>query len=401
MKRWARRTLLKVLNGVNGGNVAACTVEDLRKSRRILVARFDEMGDLVLCTPFLRELRRFQPEALIVLLVKPAIANLMELCPYINSVVPFQPRFGLRPDRLAALWALRRHVQAALGGRPDMGILPRYDADFSRGLITLLAVGARHRVGFTELATEEKSNADSGTDQYLSMAISLDAPGSLAHEVERNLSLLAALGARVESKNLELWLSDADRSTARQILAQCPDVVLWIGLCPGASSPRKRWPSERYASVVAHLVQVHKSYGVVVVGSSDDAAAGDEICRAGGARCINAAGKLTVRQTAAVLARCRLYLGNDTGPMHLAAAAGVPVVAVYADSLACGPLEGTRAAARFGPWGVPHRLLPAQAVAPCTDRCRENHAHCILTVPEDAVVRAVENILLCGNPQIN
>jgi len=142
------------------------------------------------------------------------------------------------------------------------------------------------------------------------------------------------------------------------------------------------------------LVQKHAAR-IVVIGGKGEEALGDEIVRELGHRGINTAGRTTLRQAAALMQRCALYVGNDTGPMHLAAAAGLRVV-----EISCHPRDGSRAhpqsPARFGPWRVPHAILqPHAPTAPCTNTCIAEAPHCILNVQVDSVKDAVERLLGC------
>jgi ADP-heptose:LPS heptosyltransferase len=112
-----------------------------------------------------------------------------------------------------------------------------------------------------------------------------------------------------------------------------------------------------------------------------------------GSTAISAAGVLSLRAAAALLRRCRLYIGHDTGAMHLAAAVGVPVV-----EISCHPLTGSpyswNAPQRFGPWGVPSRILqPTKPLPPCRNECDTDKPHCILQIEPDAVIAAAEELL--------
>ena len=112
---------------------------------------------------------------------------------------------------------------------------------------------------------------------------------------------------------------------------------------------------------------------------------------------INVVGKATLRQTGAFLKRCHLYVGNDAGPMHLAVAAGVPVI-----EISCHPLDGSQwhpnSPKRFGPWGVLHRVLqPLNALVPCSEGCIADRAHCILDISVEQVKQAISSLLSSYN----
>ncbi|MHB1559266.1 MAG: glycosyltransferase family 9 protein, partial [Isosphaeraceae bacterium] len=101
----------------------------------------------------------------------------------------------------------------------------------------------------------------------------------------------------------------------------------------------------------------------------------------------------TLRQTTAILSRCRLFIGNDSGPMHLASAVGVPVVEISMFPRS-GPRGHVSSPHRFGPWGVPSVIVqPSHALPPCTDGCRASTAHCITQVGVSEVFVAVMELL--------
>jgi lipopolysaccharide heptosyltransferase II len=101
------------------------------------------------------------------------------------------------------------------------------------------------------------------------------------------------------------------------------------------------------------------------------------------------AGKTTLRQTAAVLKYCKLFIGNDTGPMHLASAVGVPVIEISAHPRD-GSLSHHNSPYRFGPWGIPAiGLQPKTARPPCQGACTAQEAHCIRNVSVDQVKKTI------------
>ena len=121
--------------------------------------------------------------------------------------------------------------------------------------------------------------------------------------------------------------------------------------------------------------------------------AAEKLQRELGAAVINLAGKATLRQTAAVLKRCELFIGNDAGPMHMAAAVGVPVIEISCQHRGGSSLEAN-SPTRFGPWGVENVVLqPENATGNCGETCEAEMAHCILGVTVEQVVKAVMQIM--------
>ena len=214
------------------------------------------------------------------------------------------------------------------------------------------------------------------------------------HELKRNLSLLEALGAKVHSDHLQLFLSEEDKRKADALLAHSAAGTVWIGLCAGASTERKRWPVDRYLAVAKFIADNYPNAAVVVVGGPGDRKVGEQIVQNIQGRGLNVAGDLTLRETAAVLAKCALYLGNDTGPMHIADAVGIPVVAVYADPALPQIASDTgNTQARFDPWGVPYRTVTPRAGVEAAAAPNASAASAITAVTVEQVIQVVEELL--------
>ena len=136
----------------------------------------------------------------------------------------------------------------------------------------------------------------------------------------------------VSQSKTDLLLSDDETNAARKwfqsVTGRLPDDLKLIGIAPGSKWESKIWPEERFAEIVQRLIA---ELGVfpVIFGGDEDREKGDRLI-AGWKQGANAAGQLSVRESAAMLQDCRLYVGNDTGTMHLAAAVGTPCVAVFA-----------------------------------------------------------------------
>ena len=197
---------------------------------------------------------------------------------------------------------------------------------------------------------------------------------------------------RVEPSDdkLETWLSEEDENFADEILASADDGLL-VALGPGAGSPNRMWPIGRFVEVGRRLTD--QGARLVVMGGPGEEALGDELRRRVGGQLLDLTGRTTLRQSAAVLRRCSLFCGNDTGPMHLAAAVGIPVVEVSCHSHRGDDLHAN-SPVRFGPWRVPHRILrPEEPTDGCTTGCRARVPHCILKVQVDSVIAATSSLI--------
>lgn len=361
---------------------------DLARVSSILVARPDEIGDTVLTGPFLRELRHNAPDAWITLIVKPATRNLVELCPHVNEVLTYE---WYASGQLAGL---RRHAQAlALARRHlwrrrfDVALVPRRDVDYCHASFLAYFSGAPFRVGYSENVTDQKSKLNAGFDRLFSHLIY---DRAAKHEVQYSLDVIRFLGGHVQNDSLELWLGGEDEAFAEDVLSSSsvgPDDLL-IAFGPGAGAAKRVWPIANFLKLGAWLV---REYGarIMVVGANRDGDLGDQLERLLGDRAINLVGRTTLRQAGALLKLCQIYVGNDAGPMHLAAAAGIPVV-----EISCHPQNGSALHAnsprRFGPWGVPRIILQPEAPRePCSEACGAAEAHCILEVGVERAKEAV------------
>ena len=361
---------------------------DLAQVKRVLVVRLDEIGDVLMTTPFLRELRQNLPNAWITLVVKPNVRNLVERCPYVNEVITYDWNVSRPPG---ALWrhykALRLAWQHLWKRRFDLAILPRWDADYYDATFLLYFSGAPWRVGYSERVSREKHQRTRGYDRLLTHLLD---DRSLKHEVERNLEVIRHLGGTVQEDRLELWTAEEDEAFAQTLLSQhgVRDHELVIAFAPGAGAPKRLWPVERFAEIGSWLRDEYGSR-FVLIGGADEEHLGDALERSLGPCAVNAVGRTTLRRAAALIRRCRLFVGTDSGPMHLAAAVGVPVV-----ELSCHPRSGAswsrNSPLRFRPWGVEHTVLqPTAPVPPCMDECVAGTAHCILGITVEEARTAV------------
>ena len=366
---------------------------DLDHVKRVLITRLDEIGDVVLTSPFLREVRRNLPHAWITLLVRPAIKELVERCPYVNEVLTYEPAVSRYWRSFQATSRAVRLARKHLWKNDyDLAIAPRWDVDSYYGSMVTFLSGARQRLGYSEGVTEEKSRFNAGLDRLFTHVTD---GGALKHEVEKNLHLVPMMGGTVEQDGLELWLGEADELCADRILQShgIKEDDLLIAVAPGAGHPKRMWPIEDFIELGKW---VKESYGgvLVVVGSREDEQLGDELELRLGTTVINAVGQTSLREAGALLKRCHLFVGNDAGPMHLAAAAGLPVI-----EISCHPLSGStehvNSSARFGPWRVPQIILrPAKALDSCSGACISDSAHCIQGVSVEQATEAVT--ALCG-----
>jgi heptosyltransferase-2 len=355
-----------------------------------LVVKPDGLGDLLMAVPFLRGLRESFPQAAVTAVVPPASASLLENCPYVDEVLPFtnkwEPLFRFR-----GIGRARAFAREFLAPRNfDWALLPRWDVDYYHGGLLVAGSGAAVRAGFSNRVSPRKRALNPGYDRFYTLAA---LGGRGLHEVHRNLELLRQMGGAASSDRLEFWPEPGDAAALdRVLLEQRIDAgEKLVALGPGATRAVKRWPLERYAELAGWL---RERFGakLLILGSDRDRAEGERLKNLAGPGVHNLAGLLSLRQSGAALSRCGLFIGNDSGTKHLAAAAGCPVVEI--SWVPQGGDEELDAPRRFHAFGVPTRVLrPPPNRLFCKNKCAALFPHCVLQVGLEDVKQAVTELM--------
>ena len=347
---------------------------------------------MVLLSVFLRELRRLAPSAKVTLVCLPAVRGLFERSSDLDEVIAYDaamPRL-LRPLLLPR--RARAFAHSRLADRFDLAIVPRWDNDQHLASALALFSRAPRRVWHSEHANARKRTFNAGFDALFTDVVP---SRGVAHEVERHLSMLRALGAVDPSAELRLGLSDEERQRADELLSSFSREGPLVAFGIGAAHAKRRWPVSRFAEVGRALQRDFGAH-VVVVGGPADVGPQQKLLGQLGAAATGVAGTLTLRESAAVIERCRLFIGNDSAPMHLAAATDVPCVEISCHPTGGDPLHNN-APERFAPWQVPSVVVrPATAAPPCTSSCAASEPHCILLVTPEMVLDAAANLLRRG-----
>ncbi|MCA1615065.1 MAG: glycosyltransferase family 9 protein [Acidobacteria bacterium] len=342
---------------------------DWSRVERVLVVRLRSIGDTVLATPSLRALRRFLPGARIDVLLEDWVAPLLEGSPEVDRVLTVRRKS--QSSRLAAARRLRAagyDVAYNLHGGSTAALLVR-------------ASGARHRVGYADYA-------------YASLHNHAAPPSSelwgreKTHSAEQQLALLGWTGVPVTDRPASRLavLPEAAETVARRLREEAglADGQPFALVHPAAAFETKTWAAENFARVVEHLAA--RGLPVVAVAAPGEASVIEEV-RARSASALAGFTDLTLPELTALAARSALFVGNDSGVAHVAAAVGAPQVVVF----------GSSNVAHWRPWTE----APAEVVreempcAPCPGyTCAEfGSPECIRRVPVARVVAAVERVL--------
>lgn len=284
--------------------------------KKIVVIKLDAIGDFVLATPFLRELRRNCPKAEIVLVVQPLVFPLAETCPYANRVLAHNPKTkGLSLYLLRQHWRAWRTARLLREPTADVAVIPRRGEDAYAATFLARYCGARAIVAYTERAYEPKRQMNPGYDRLVTHPAPAS-PDKPEHEITANLGLLSLFGGAVASSKTELWITTHDEQKAAALLGAPRRVA---AIATGASEPCREWSTDRFSEMVHWLKSIH-GFEVILLGLANDPSAGELT--------LDLRGKTSLRETAAILKRCSLFVGNDSGAKHIAAAVGCPVVEI-------------------------------------------------------------------------
>jgi lipopolysaccharide heptosyltransferase II len=211
-------------------------------------------------------------------------------------------------------------------------------------------------------------------------------PGAMVrHEVQRQLDLVRRLGAEVADERLSFVPTEEDMAAvrARLRLAGIDPSQRWLALHPGASAPARRYPQRHWSTLVRDL-SVRIGCPLVLTGGVHEMTLIDAIALPPGARVVSMAGQLSIGELGALLAQASLVVSNNTGPAHIAAAVGTPLVDLYA-------LTNPQ----HTPWRVPSRVLNHDVACRNCHRsvCPEMHHDCMEKLAPAEVVDAICSLL--------
>ena len=335
-------------------------------NERILVVGNGFLGDTVLGIPFLRNLRRRFPRAVIDVLIAPAAASVLANCPYIDEVMawPRPPRWQrLLPKALAGLYGHAAWLRSRGYSRAYL-----FKRSFSSALLVRLA-GIPWRVGHV---------AD-GRSWLLSRAVGVHGG---RHQVEAYLDLLRDEGIDVDDGHNENWMCERDCGLLDGMLADVPAGRSRVFLAMRSTNREKHWPTDRWAAVIEWLV-AERGCEVFFCGGPWDA---DMHAKVFGLLAPNVAAhvhdhsaSVSLRQVGGFLGRMDLCVGVDSGLPHIAASHGVPVVALF------GPTDPRQ----WHPWKTASEVV-------CGSRAAAEGRRSMRAIRVEQVMAAIDRLLVSG-----
>jgi predicted lipopolysaccharide heptosyltransferase III len=336
--------------------------------RNILAIKLRYLGDVLLATPTLHALKTAFPGARLSVLVNRGTEDILRANPHVDEIITLDRGSIVQQSRFVL--AIRRR-------RFDT-VVDLTDGD--RAAVLTWSSGAAVRIGF---------NAEQRwTGRCYTTVVSVTA-GS--HRIERDLAALDPLGVAARERVPRIWLTPEDDAKVEQLIGEVgiPRDRRWVVLQPGARYWFKAWPVERFAELADRL---HDRFGfhVLVGGSPQEESLTQSVVGLAKSRLLSIAGRSDVRTLAALLKRSALFVGNDTGAMHIAAAVGTPVVGLF------GPSNPSEWGPRGGAADVIYKGLDCRICFHPT--CRRGEENCMKLIGVQEVFEAAARLLGQGRP---
>lgn len=335
---------------------------------RILIRAANWVGDAIMTTPVIRAVRKNFPKATITVLAKPWVIPVYENNPYVDEILIYDNK--CRHKKGIGTLTLAKDLR---GHKFDLAILMQNA--FEAGLISCLG-RIKERVGY---------NTD-GRGLLLNRGIKLDPALKKGHLIDYYIGILKGAHLADDGRGLDLFLSESDQKFANNFLKQEKfDLSLpVIGINPGATGgTAKRWFPQRYAEVCKNLAQKFK-VKILIFGGPADVELGQYIASLSKDCCINIAGTTSLGQAFALIEKCSLFITNDSGLMHAAAALKINQIAVIGstDFVATAPSN--------------KNSIMVKAKVPCSpclkDVCPNDH-ECMDKISVDMVMETCKSLL--------
>jgi len=341
---------------------------NVRRVNRILVRGVNWVGDTILTYPAVEGLKALFPKSHLAVLVPNHLNDLWRTFPLVDEVIPFGMKRGkasFREDLGLALSLRKRGFHLSV-------IFPRS----FRSAFQIYLAGIPVRIGYQ----------DEVRSLFLTHGIPRTREILQAHRVHYYQKLLDPLGKVGAFPSPRIFVGEEERRWARERLEGLglSEGRLLLGMNPGASyGLAKCWYPERFGELGRRLVRKWNA-AILLFGKEEERPMADEILRHLGERGINLMGKTSLLQLPALLERCQLLVTNDTGTMHVAAAVGTRVIALF----------GSTDPVTTGPWGEGHVIVRKDvSCSPCLKRICPTEHRCMDLITVDEVEEIVDRQL--------
>ncbi len=334
----------------------------IKKNPKILVTRFSSLGDIVLTTPVYHNLKLSYPECKISVAVKEKFAGILEGNPYIDDLIVLKNG--------ESIFSLVKRIRSE-----------KFDVFIDlhnklRSVILRMFCSVPHRSVY-------RKNAIS---RYLYIKNSNKSHFKTKHTIEKYLDVLKEMGIHPTIQSPEIFVDDYFDHFCEKYQVGQNDLL--IGINPGSVWPTKKWLPERFAEVADWLTA---NYGakIVFVGSAGDRDDINKVLSKIKHQYIDLCGETNLKELATLISRCSLFITNDSGPMHIAAAFHVPLVAIFGS---------TTKELGFAPYGENNSIVEVDlSCRPCSSHglkeCPKKHFKCMRDISSGQVILATKSFL--------
>lgn len=348
-----------------------------QQAQRILCVRLDTIGDVLMTTPAIRALKQSGDDRHVTLLTSSPGAKIVPLVPEINDVIVYD-----------SPWLKATAPRA--NSQPEYAMIEQLrEGNFDAAVIfTVYSQNPLPTAFLCYMADIPLRLAHCHENPYQLLTDWIPDPepnAMIRHEAQRQLELVATVGCHTDDDRLSLRVPAGATDRIRQLLHE-KGVDLshpWVVMHVGATAPSRRYPPEGFARAARRLVQ-QDGVQVVFTGTTPEHDLVEQVRAGMQAPSYSLVGRLSLGELAALISLAPLLISNNTGPVHVAAAVGTPVVDLYA-------LTNPQ----HTPWRVPHRVLYHDV--PCKycykSVCPQGHHHCLRLVSPPAVVAAARELL--------
>jgi len=344
----------------------------------ILIVKLSAIGDVIHTLPALNAIRKFYPHASITWLVEEDAAPLLQGHKALDRVLVSKRKRWLKALRSASFLKTIKEVYGFIRALRDTryDMILDFQALLKSGILIALARGQR-KIGFGK-GLEHMEHS------YIFLNERIPAVDMEIHALTRGMMLLKAVGIPTNEVEYKLPVSDHDRKRIDELMRQhgINGIKSFIAINPVAKWETKLWPNKKFTELADTLIDRYDKK-IVFTGGIKDCSIIQMITSSMKGKAINLAGKTTLTELAFLYEKAALVISTDTGPMHLAAAMGTPVVALF----------GPTAPWRTGPYGTGRQIITAGLeCSPCFKRRCETK-DCMYQISMDQVLNGVQKIL--------
>ncbi len=353
---------------MNFGNVKQLPREGIHK---ILVRGTNWIGDAVMTLPAMTSIRTTYPQAHIAVLVKPLVADIYKLFSGVDEIIIYDKKF----DTPAGVLRLARKLKKE---NFDLAILLQNAIEAA---IIALAAGIPRRAGYDS----------DGRGLLLTHRVRLTEKIKKVHQVDYYLGMVKSLGGLEVNREMHLETkiknSDAEDVLCKYLPASKKTL---IGIAPGATyGPAKRWFPERFADVADKLDKKYSIQGILLGGKGDGEAA-QKVQKKAKTTLINLAGKTSLQEAIHLISRCRLFISNDSGLMHIAGALNIPTIAIF----------GSTNPVTTSPMGEKSVIVRSEVpCSPCLKKKCPTDFRCMDFVSTDDVLKSAQNLMTLADSE--